>query len=202
MRGHFLIGGIEIGFVAAGTTHAGSGVVWNEEFADAPEEFKRADVGADPVLQLLVLGSFGVGVVAGSQYGDKERGGELWTTSWVIDGNGISGVVDEKLLAGLVLLAEHHVQVASPTLVEFAQARVAVTVGMILVVLLPPQLQRQMAVGLEFFVQKGKVGDGSVALIDAPRRRPKQGFLQSGLIPAFGQRPADTGRLRSFQVHV
>lgn len=38
-----------------------------------------------------------------------ERGRVLWPTLRVIDGNSRSGVIDEELLAGRVLLAQHYI---------------------------------------------------------------------------------------------
>ena len=168
--------------------------------ADPSHKFEGADMDSNPIFQALTCGGFGVGVVAGAQRGNKEGGWELRTALWVEDGNRVSGVVDEELLTGLVFLTEYHVLAASPAPVEFAEAGVAVTVGMILVIFLPPQLQCQMTVTLEFLVQTSKVWDGPMAFIDAPWRRPEQNLLQPGIIPAFGQRPDDPGRLRPFQI--
>src|SRR5438105_1075079 len=139
--GHFLIDRVEVGFIAAGTAHAAASVIGDEEFADTLHKFEGANMGSNPIFQPLTGRGFGVGVVAGTQRGNKEEGRELRTTPWVEDGDRASSVVDEELLTGLVFLTKHHVQMASPAPVEFAEACVAVTVGMILVIFLPPQLQ-------------------------------------------------------------
>jgi hypothetical protein len=74
--GHFLIGGIEVGFIAAGTAHTCTRVVRNEELADTLHKFDGADMGSNPIFQSLTGRGFGVGVVAGTQRGHKEGGPE------------------------------------------------------------------------------------------------------------------------------
>ena len=50
----------------------------------------------------------------------------------VFDRDGRTGVIDEELFAGTVLLAKNDVQLAPPPLVEFAEAAVAIAVEMVL----------------------------------------------------------------------
>jgi hypothetical protein len=119
-----------------------------------------------------------------------------------MEGNRRPGVIDEELLPGLVFLPQHHVQLLPPLLVEFAEPAVAVAVGVSLPILLPGQLQRQMGIPLEFFMETRKIRSGLVAVVDAPRGPPEQGRFQLALLPAFWQRPTDTRRLRAFQVFI
>jgi hypothetical protein len=54
-----------------------------------------------------------------------------------MNGNRRPGVIDEELLARLVLLAQHHIQLLPPLLVEFTEPAVAVAVRVSLLILLP-----------------------------------------------------------------
>src|SRR5660398_28663 len=71
--------------------------------------------------------------------------------------------VDETFLPGWVLLAQHHILLAAPTLIQLAEAAVAVSFRMRLPVLFPDQLPREMTMLLQLLVQSGKVGIGSFA---------------------------------------
>ena len=117
-----------------------------------------------------------------------------------MDEDRVPGVIHEELLTGHVLLAQHHVQLLPPLLVKFTEAAVGVAVGMGLAILFPGQLQCQVRMALEFFVETRKIRSGLAAFVDAPRRRSKQGLFQSAIIPAFGQRPSDARRLGAFQI--
>jgi hypothetical protein len=58
-------------------------------------------------------------------------------------------------------------------LIEFAKAAVSVAVGMRLPVFFPGELQRQVGMALEFFVELRKIGLGLVGLLGAPRGSSK-----------------------------
>src|SRR2546427_5169727 len=45
-------------------------------------------------------------------------------------------------------------------------------------------------------VELREIGLGLAGFVGAPRSRPEQGLFQSAIIPAFGQRPRDSGHLR------
>jgi hypothetical protein len=168
VHGHFVIGGVEIGFVAAGPAHAAAEVIGDDQLRKAAQEFEGAHVGAEPILQALAGGGFGVGVVAGAEHGHKESRGADRAALRVVDGKGRSGVIHKELLACLMVLAQHHVQMPPPAPVEFAEAAVAVAVRVSLTVFFPDQLQRQMAMALEFLVKMGKVRGGPALFVDAP----------------------------------
>jgi hypothetical protein len=59
----------------------------------------------------------------------------------VVDGNGLPGEVDEHLLAGNVVLPQHHVEVTPPGVIQPAKLAVLVTAGMLLQILPVEQLQ-------------------------------------------------------------
>ena len=109
------------------------------------------------------------------------------------------GVIDESFSPAHDL-PQHHVQLLSPTLVEFAKAAVSIAIRVHLPVFFPGQLQRQVRVALEFFVKLGIIWLRLAGLIDVPRRASKYGCLQLAIIPAFGQRPTDSCSLGAFQV--
>ena len=117
-----------------------------------------------------------------------------------MDGNGVAGVIDKELLAGLVLVAEDDVQLAAPAAVEFAEAAVTVAVGVVLAVLLPEQLQRDVTMGLEFLVKALKLRCGTVGFVDAARRVPEKRLFQPGLVPTLRQGPRDARGLGALQI--
>ena len=100
-------------------------------------------------------------------------------------GNRVSGVINEELLARLVLLPQHHVQLLPPPPVKFAEPAVGIAVRVGLPILFPSQLQRQARVALEFFVQMRKIRSKLAAFLDAPWGRSVQGLFQPRFIPAF-----------------
>jgi hypothetical protein len=99
--------------------------------------------------------------------------------------------IHEHLLACFVLLAQHHIELAAPTLIEFAKTAIAETVRIRLLVFLPQQLQCQMAVPLPLFVNLREVGQRFSAVLFCLRRITglvdgKQSRFQPLFIPAFG----------------
>src|SRR5207247_10509274 len=125
----------------------------DDELGNATEKFKSPDMGANPVLQTLAPGGFGVGEVAGPQHRHKQRSLPNGTTLRVVDRNRSPSKVDKELLTGLVLLTQHHVQALPPVLVQLAEAAVAVAFRVSLTVLLPGQLQGQMVMALKLVVK-------------------------------------------------
>lgn len=128
--------------------HRHLGVVGHQQLRHAAEEGEGPVVRLDPVRELLGPRRQCKRQARAAHHRHEDVGTANFPSPAIDhDRNRVAGIVDEQLLAGLVLLAEHHILLAPPALVEFAQACVAVTVGMILPIFLPPQLQRQVAVG-------------------------------------------------------
>jgi hypothetical protein len=75
----------------------------------------------------------------------------------VIDGDLVASVVNKKLLSGAILVPENYVEMFHPVAVELAEPAIPVAVGMILVILFPEQLQRQMAVTLQLLTNGAEV---------------------------------------------
>jgi hypothetical protein len=67
-----------------------------------------------------------VSIVAGPQDRHEDRGLAFRATLRVVEEDGVPGVIYEELLAGLVRLPQHHVQLLPPALVEFAEPAVGV----------------------------------------------------------------------------
>jgi hypothetical protein len=103
----------------------------------------------------------------------------------IVDRNDGSGIVDEQLFAGAVFLAQHHVQLTPPLLVGIAESTVAVSVWVCLSILFPYQLQRQVGMLLEFFMDAGQIRLWLTVLIDPPHRPTEQSFFQLPVIPSL-----------------
>ena len=79
----------------------------------------------------------------------------------IMDRNRGSGLIDEHLPAGFVLLLEkHHVELAAPVLLQLAKAAVAVPFRVALPVLFPRQLQCQVPMALLLLMNRGIVRSG------------------------------------------
>ncbi len=115
---HLLIGGIEFWIVAAGFVDAGLGVVRHQELGHATVKLKRSYVRAQPVLHLLIGGYFRVGVRTGAQHCNKQVAGLRYSSFAIVNRDRSSCPIDEHLLACFVLLAQHHIELAAPTLIE------------------------------------------------------------------------------------
>src|SRR5712692_21374 len=152
-----LVGGVDIRIVAAGTAHSRSQVIRDQESGHSRKVFKSMNVSADPGGQLLVSGSFRVSVGTRAQHHHEQRRWPDFAGNRIVHRNRGTGPVHETLLARLVYLAKNYILLPAPTLVELAEATVAVSLRMNLPVLFPSQLQRQMGMLLQLSVQGGKI---------------------------------------------
>jgi hypothetical protein len=158
-------------------------------------------VGQQPRLHLLVARDLGPGVRTGAERGDEQRCLPHVAGIAVIDGHGGAGPVDERLLTGLVFLAQHDVEFLAPALVEFAEAAVAIAVLVGVAIFFPDQLQGHVAVTLQLLVDGGEVRRGLPGCWAWWRiRRWKQRRRQTGVVPAIRQRPTDIGGCGPFQI--
>ncbi len=107
--------------------------------------------------------------------------------------NRCTGPVDEALLARLVYLAKNYILLPAPTLVELAEATVAVSFRMNLPVLFPCQLQRQMAMLLQLRMQGGKIRKDLFGESFYHLPLSEQGLLDTLLVPLLSERPHHTG---------
>src|ERR1700685_1635078 len=75
----------------------------------------------------------------------------------IVNLNGISSAIDDQLLPGFVLLAQHPILFAAPALVQLAETGVAIAVRMSLPVFFPQQLRGHMRMALPLPVKPGEV---------------------------------------------
>src|SRR5215831_13845012 len=109
------------------------------------------------------------------------------STTRIMDGYRCSCPIDEQLLAGLVLLPQHHILFPPPPLVQLAEAAVLVAVRVFLPVLLPKQLLRQVCMLLPLTMKVGEVGHGQHRWA-AAWRPAEQRNLKPVIIPLRSQR--------------
>src|SRR5690242_14639986 len=102
--------------------HASLGVIRNCDRRNTAEMLKRMDMSAQPGFHLLVPRGLCPGVTAGAQRGHEQGGLPCDACVPVIYRNRRSRPIDKHLLARLVLLAQYHVELRPPTLVQFAEA--------------------------------------------------------------------------------
>ena len=158
MLGQLAVGGIQFRFIAAGMLDCRFRVVGDDDFRRSTKELQSAHMRFDPAGQILAAGGFGKGIAAGAENRDKQRGLEIhFAGLLVIDGDLVASVVNEKLLSGAVVVPENYVEMFHPVAVELAESAVAVAVGMILAILFPEQLQRQIAVTLQLLTNGAEV---------------------------------------------
>src|SRR5262245_34803848 len=105
MLKHFLIAPIESWFVTVGTRHAALEIVRDNQLWNAAKKLEGSDVRADPIVELLRVSGFGVGVVGRAEHGDEDLRLLDFTRQRIDDGNCWSGVINEHLLAGAMGLA-------------------------------------------------------------------------------------------------
>jgi hypothetical protein len=124
-----------------------------------------------------------------------------WTTTRIMDRYRCACPIHEELLAGLVLLSQHHILFPPPPLVQLAEATVLVAVGIRLPVLFPKQLLRHVWMLLPLPVKIGEVGHREHRRA-AARRTAEQRRLKWVIVPLRSERPRNLGGLGPVQVLV
>ena len=198
LRGHVLIGGVQLRLVAAGFAHTAFEVVRHHHLWDATEKNEATNVRTDPVRQPLAPGRFAVRQVTGAQCGDKDLCLADLTGLAIQDLHGLTGIVDKELLAGAVFLTHHRVDCAPPPFVLLTKPAVLAPLWMLFFVLLPEQGQ-----GYAFMPQLPLYFDPvglRPALLLFGAYRGKQPLLQSSLIESVRQRPGKPCSLGAQQV--
>ena len=128
--GHVVVGGVQIGFVAAGLVDSAFQIVRSQDAGHAAEILEGMDVGRDPARKFLAPGGFGEGVTAVSHGGDEDGSLMDFAGLAVLNGDGRAGVIDEQFFAGVVLLAQGELLSAAPLAVQIAESRIAVSIGL------------------------------------------------------------------------
>jgi len=144
VSGHLGVAAVERRLVVAGPLHRCLGVIGDDEAWYPVEELQGPHVDANPVAELLAQRGFCVGVVRTAERGDKEVGRPLLPGLLIDEADAVTSPVDKELVAGLVLLTHHGVDVAAPEPVALTKPAVADGIWVGLVVLLPEQAQRYM----------------------------------------------------------
>lgn len=160
MASQLAVGGVELGRVEARGGNAALEIVRDEDGGDPLKMLKGPHMATDPVWQALAPGRLAVGVVRGPQHGDEDRRCPDLTAHRIDHRHGLPGVVDEQLLARGVGLAHAHRQPPDPAPVVDAEAAVAVTVGVLGLVLLPEQIERD-PLAPQLAVHGGPIGLGA-----------------------------------------
>ena len=110
-------------------------------------------MGPDEGPEVLSRRLFHVSVAGGPKGGHEHRSLGHPAGPGVGQGNRLAGVVDEDLLAGPVVLAHDHVELAAPEPVALAELRVLVPFRLPVLVLKPQELEghpfaAELSVGL------------------------------------------------------
>src|SRR5436190_20216097 len=125
----------------------------------------------------------------------------LGTAARVVDRDSGSRPIDKQFLAGLVVLAQHHVLLPAPALKQLAETGIAIAVRVGLPVLLPKQLLAQVSIYLPLLVKLGKIRHRQRGG-PSPWLTAEQGSLQPVFIPILPKRPRDSRRFGSLQILV
>jgi hypothetical protein len=149
---------IQIRIVAVRLGHTGLGVVGNHQRRNAAKVLEGMHVRAQPRLHLLIARGLGPGVGTGAERGHEQGSLPGQAGVPVVHRNRRAGPIHKHLLAGFVLLPQHHIEFRAPTLVQLAEARVAVALRVPLPVFLPQQLQRHVLAAAQLLVDRGEVG--------------------------------------------
>ena len=149
MGGHVEIRAVQVRLIAAGTVDAGAGIIWNDQLRCTLEVLEGRHMTVDPVPQVLVQRGPREGVGAGAQNRDEQRSRGHVTDAPVVDRDRVSGPVHEHLLAGAMLLTQHHILVSAPAMVQLTETAVAITIGLSFAIFFPDQLQSQVLVRLQ-----------------------------------------------------
>jgi hypothetical protein len=144
MGRHVLIPRIEVGLVAArvGDTHLG--IVRNDNSWNGAHELKGVDVKINPGREILTTDRLCIGIVAGSQGSDKEKGRDNGPCLGIVNGDGIAGKIDEELFSCLVALVKGDIEGLKPCSISQAELAVLVSFGILFLVFMPEELEGDM----------------------------------------------------------
>src|SRR5450755_1025277 len=179
----------------------GLDVVGNDGLRNAGHKLQGTHMGIDPAGQVLTLRGLGKGVAAGAEDGDKNRRlVEDAAGLPVMNRDLVAGVVDKHLFARAVLVPQDHIQCPRPVVIPLTKTAIAVAFRVPLPILLPQELQSEIAVGLQLPADCGKVGLRGLARLPTRPRPSEKSLLPLLLIPFRRQRPAQSSLRGSLQV--
>ena len=190
MCGQLLVGGVEVGVIAAGLTDTAAQIIGDNQRWTAAIEGQHAHMATQPVGQRLTESGLGVGVVGGAQHADKDLGVAHLAGAGMDDRHRLPAVVHEAFLAGGVGLAHGALLALTPLAVTVAELGVAVATGGILLGVFLPQQLLGHALALELLMKSGPVGllvarrDGGIGTgVEQP--------CQAGVVELLGQGPGE-----------
>ena len=156
--GEFFVQAVVLRVVAAGVFDQGAGLVGHDQAWCTTEMLQCQHLSANPVGCGLARRGTGEGVVRCAQGGDEDlRFGDL-PCDGINQGNSLTGVVHEQLLAANVDLAHGAFEAHGPFAVLDAKAGVLEGQVIVFGVFLPEQLQGDTG-AFEFSVYVGEVGE-------------------------------------------
>ena len=141
VRRQLLVAGVQVRIVPTGLADTATEIIGDCYLRNTAEVLKGTHMTHQPVLQPLAPGGFGVGVIGGTQYGNKHLSGVDLTGLRIDDRYGGATVINEALFTGLVDLAHGALLLLLPVPEAVTVLRVAVTsIGILGSVFLPQQL--------------------------------------------------------------
>ena len=192
MGSQVLVDAVEQRLVAMRLHHCALQVVRDKDPRTAAQVFEAVHVRRHPLLQLLRGQRLGVREAGGAEHADEELPGILGAGLGVDHRDRLPGEVEEQLVASVVLVAKHHVEVTCPLPVVMDELGVLVPLRVALLVLHPEKLERDRGPA-ELTVDRGPVRHrplGRGRELPSGEELP----LQVGVIDVIGERPADPGR--------
>src|SRR6185437_14548823 len=187
MLGEVLILGVKLRLVAMRLVYAALEIIGHDGAGDSTEALQSSHMAAQPIGQRLTPGRFGKGVITGAEHGNEDLRLAHLAGVCIGDAHGLTGVIDEQLVARPMLLAQHELLARAPLPVVLAERAVLPTVRVLRAVLFPQQQPRD-ATTLQLGVQLRKI-----RLRRARERHyaPIQPLVQRRLVQLCWQRPDD-----------
>ncbi len=105
MSEHLLIASIDERLIAIGLSDAALEIVRDDQLRDAGKELEGSHMGADPIVELLRESGLCECVVGGAKNGHEDLRLDYFPGGRIDDRDGLSGIVNEHLLAGAMSLA-------------------------------------------------------------------------------------------------
>lgn len=138
---HVMVGGIYIGFVAAGSGDPAFEIIRDDDLGDAAKKGKRLRMGGDPAREVLPEARFDKRIVARPQGGNEQIRIPGLARSRVHNRDRLAGIIDEEFFSGPVCLPQARVEPGRPLPVMMAELAILITPGVGLSVFEPQEPQ-------------------------------------------------------------
>jgi hypothetical protein len=164
MGGHVGIGAVDLRLIETGLDDGDLGVIRHQQVGNAADRLEGSGMGADPVGERLGPARLGISEVRGAHDGDKNLCRPGLAGQPVDDHrHRVTGVIDKQLVAASVGLPHRDRDAGRPAAVQLAEARVAVAVGILLDVLVPQDLQRDV-LAPQLAMKRDPIGLGAATM--------------------------------------